>query len=328
MNNLRRKKLIVTSLIGVAIFVLGLVIGRYLARPANNLIPIRSPESGNFKFIKPLIGFDTVSKDGFTEFNGLKSDLEKYIANNKASGQAKDVGIYFRRLDDGHYFGINENMEFEPGSLLKVPIMIAYFKKTETDPDVLTKRIVYEPQNLLPSPLNKSSSTLVPDRAYTVEELLQIMITESDNGAKDMLVKNIGINYLEEVFYEIGFLSLDEASVITPRVYSFFFRRLHNSTYLSREFSEKTLRILSETNYTNGLAAGIPSNILISHKFGERGDYAEGILTGTELHDCGIVYYKSRYLLCVMTRGYDTPTLQGILKDISKTIFNYVKNNS
>jgi hypothetical protein len=68
----------------------------------------------------------------------------------------------------------------------------------------------------------------------------------------------------------------------------------------------------------------------VSHKFGVRNILADGAKptdepTARELHDCGIIYYPNNpYFLCVMTRGKDFPTLEGVIKDISKIAWDEV----
>jgi hypothetical protein len=102
--------------------------------------------------------------------------------------------------------------------------------------------------------------------------------------------------------------------------YGMFFRVLFNASYLSKDSSEKALKLLSESTFTKGLVAGIPSGVSISHKFGER------VMGDTrQLHDCGIVYLpKQPYLLCIMTRGKDFDQLAGVISEISKKVYDDV----
>ena len=110
--------------------------------------------------------------------------------------------------------------------------------------------------------------------------------------------------------------------MISPREYSRFFRTLYNGTYLSHDLSEQTLDLLSKTNFTQGLVAGIPKDIAVSHKFGEQTINIVNLNNQQvirELHDCGIVYLPNNpYLICIMTKGIDFINLQTVIKDISK----------
>jgi hypothetical protein len=77
--------------------------------------------------------------------------------------------------------------------------------------------------------------------------------------------------------------------------------------------------------YKDGLIAGVPSNITISHKFGERELTDEKGNVVNQLHDCGIVYYPEHpYLLCIMTRGKNIDNLSRSISAISKIVYQEV----
>jgi len=85
------------------------------------------------------------------------------------------------------------------------------------------------------------------------------------------------------------------------------------------------LEFLSQVEFKEGIVAGVPRDVVVSHKFGERGTADSNTL---QLHDCGIVYYPSNpYLLCVMTRGSDFEKLKEVIKTISATIYREIKKN-
>jgi beta-lactamase class A len=99
------------------------------------------------------------------------------------------------------------------------------------------------------------------------------MIIYSDNSATNLLFNNIDHNALKDVFSDLG-LKFDEQTAtsdfISPKQFSLFFRILFNASYLNRSYSESALELLSQTTFKDGLEAGVPKNIEISHKFGER----------------------------------------------------------
>ena len=101
---------------------------------------------------------------------------------------------------------------------------------------------------------------------------------------------------------------------MTVKEYASFFRILYNASYLNKEMSQKALDLLLRTDYKDGLIAGVPKNINVAHKFGERkmGEV-------DQLHDCGIVYAPQKpYLICVMTRGTDFQVQGRVIADISR----------
>jgi beta-lactamase class A len=94
---------------------------------------------------------------------------------------------------------------------------------------------------------------------------------------------------------------------------------LYYSTYLNKDYSEKALELLSNTEFTQGLVAPLPRSVTVAHKFGER-----ALPDGTnQLHDCGIVYYPGHpYLLCIMTKGPDFKDLTQAIQQISSKVYS------
>lgn len=205
--------------------------------------------------------------------------------------------------------------------------MIAYYKQAETDPAILSKEIEntkpYNPeeQNIIPT------NFLEMNKNYTVNQLIDQMIIYSDNIAYQDLLSNIDNSLVYKVYQDLG-VDISKAkedsagNILKVKDYASFFRILYNSSYLNRTMSEKALKLLSQTNYRNSLVAGIPENINVSHKFGER-RYIE---TGEhQLHDCGIVYVPNTpYLICIMTRGSNFNNLEKTISQISRTIYQEI----
>ena len=81
------------------------------------------------------------------------------------------------------------------------------------------------------------------------------------------------------------------------------------------------LGLLSQSTFQQGLVAGLPAGIVVAHKFGERG-YNNPTIPD-QLHDCGIVYTKKPYVICVMTQGTGYDAMAGIIAHISKMVYDY-----
>lgn len=277
-----------------------------------------------YKFISPLLECE-VTQD-MEELKPFKHKIEAVIDEKIRSKKASHISVYFRDLNNGPWFGINENEEFSPASLLKVPIMMAYLKMAETYPQILKKVIKYEggEEDLNRLEYFKPLKAIEIGNSYTIDELLYRIIAYSDNNANTLLLKNMDRNMYYQVYTDLGIEipGVRKAGDFLPvRLYASFFRILYNASYLNREMSEKALDYLSKADFKYGLVAGVPSNIVVAQKFGERGI----IMDVKELHDCGIVYYPGRpYLLCIMTRGDKFESLYGDIKDISYHIYREV----
>lgn len=278
--------------------------------------------SGGYEFINPLLGCR--GDDALKELKPFKNKVQDLINGIISKKDATDVSVYFRDMNNGPWFGINDTETFVPASLLKVPVMIAYLKKSETDASILNQVVSYDTEFDGNLQYYKPAQEVQVGEKHTVEDLIFRSIVYSDNVAVTLLTQNadkFGVS-IQSVYDDFGVnYVLDKSTNMTVKEYASFFRVLFNSSYLNRDLSDAALKLLSETKFKNGVAAGVPSGIKVANKFGEK-PY-EG--AGKQLHDCGIIYYpKHPYLLCVMSRGSDFPTLEKNIKDISAFIYNEI----
>ncbi len=285
-----------------------------------------------YTFISPLLECEASEDMVRTELSGFKTELQTKIAAVLRDDKDSEVSVYFRDLNNGPWYGIDENAAFTPASLLKVPLMIALFKQAETDSGFLSRTIVFSPELLagssVPAQTVEPAERLEPSVTYTLDELITRMIVYSDNEAMYILLKEIDEKIYDRVYSDLN-LRLPNLSVsenyMTVKDYASFFRILYNASYLNKDMSEKALKLLSNTAYTSGLVQGVPGNITVAHKFGERIYKDTG---GTQLHDCGVIYHPTvPYLLCVMTRGDAIDRESKIIAEISKFVYERVDSN-
>jgi len=320
------------KLLIVAIFSLGVAVGLFMHKinilKENNAVSLQIqrlyPSQKNL--VDPLLLVES-PQDGDVKLRGTKYAIEAYINQCKERGDASSVSVYLRHLNYGTWIGINEDENYAAASLIKVPLMIAYLRMAEKNPLVLKKEIKYDKEINIQLQQNiVSGDKLQLGAVYTVDELLSLMIINSDNTAKNLLLSNIDLKLVYNVYSDLKIPVPDFTEPeceVSAKDYATFFRVLYSCTYLSEDLSAKAIRLLSETEFKDGIVAGVPDNITVAHKFAERkyggDDYS---LKGSQLHDCGIVYYpKSPYLICVMTRGRDFNTLEGVIKKISKIVY-------
>lgn len=315
-------------LIGV-VFLAGFLIGEKASKTSSYQLENENSQlrnKGDFQFINPLLECEIFKKSGSVKYVNLENKIQEISEKMTDDSQSQHISIYFRDMNNGPWFGLNEEERFTPASLLKVPIMIAYFKKTEGDLDFLNHKVVFRSsggnmgfmQNIKPK------VHLEDNKEYTIDQIIENMIKYSDNDATNFLIENIDENYLRKIYEDLGIKnpSPDKTEdFMTVKEYAAFFRILYNASYLNKEMSEKALNLLSEIDFKDGLMAGISNDITISHKFGERKNG-----NSLQLHDCGIIYYPGRpYLLCVMARGYDFKKIEQNIAAISRTVFEEVK---
>ncbi len=287
-----------------------------------------SVRQSGYEYINPLLECETKTYGNNQKYIPFEKDLIKKIELIQKSHPDIHLSVYFRNLRNGPWFGINEDADFSPASLMKLPILIMYLKWAEYDPSVLKKILVPSSNNTMNQVFTPTNPVKVWSD-YSVEELLYHLIIHSDNVASNTLIENIPVDHQAKVFTDLNIpLPTDINYAISVKEYASFFRILYNASYLSREYSEVALNLLSQSIFTGWITGKIPDTIPVAHKFGEREMLDENGKTINQLHDCGIVYYEPYpYLVCIMSRGNtDMNTLSTILQDSSKTIYDEVSN--
>lgn len=256
----------------------------------------------------------------------FREELAKQVDGMVRSGRVGRMAVYFRDLNNGPWLGVNTDDEFYPASLLKVPVAMAVMRQAERDPRLLKKRMRYEAQRDLNAKLVMRPRQQVREgRSYTVEDLIELTLTASDNNALQLLTRAVDRAVLAETFRDLGvrYPSAEQADFMSVKDFATFFRILYNASYLDRPSSEHLLALLSRTEFSEGLRAGVPEEVVIAHKYGEQSLGPDGAVK--ELHDCGIVYYpNSPYLLCVMSTGSSYESDAAAIREISQFIFGVV----
>lgn len=326
----RRAGVLVRAAVLLSVFAAGMGAGYALKTGESGETgepPAREIRPGRVGFTNPLLDCEVGHYSPGRELPPFRRELAKLVSEIKERGEATEVAVYFRDLDNGPWFGVDERTSFTPGSLLKVPLMMACLLQAMHDPAFLEKEVLFQgfPDE---GGLNAfvADAPLVRGRTYTVDQLIEQVAIYSDNHATFLLHSLVDPNILERLYRDLGFdpgLAKDprKPAAISPRAYGSLFRVLYNASYLNREMSDKLLDYLSRAVYRKGLAAGVPPGTPISHKFGVNALPSSGGAT-VQLHDCGIVYSEHRpYFLCVMTRGSDEQLLAGVIARTSRLVW-------
>ncbi len=316
----------------ITILIVGIFIGIIYCRTEYKApIPVEVREnSKDYKYINPLL-FYRISKLFYEdEFSVLDSDLQNYIKKSTKENKAESISVYYRDMNSGHWTGVNEDFKYHPSSMLKVLGMMSYYRQSQDVEGLLSKKLFYKydkdyGQNYPPEKILSVGN-------YTFDELIKQMIIYSDNTVLSIFDKQDSENIFNKAYktFQLPLANnLDDVDgFMSPRSYSSLLRALYNSTYLSREMSEKALDLLTKTTFNKGIISGIPKDIVVAHKFGEHTyELEDNKVQDRELHDCGIVYYPQRpYLICIMTKGHDFKELESVISELSAIVYNYVNS--
>lgn len=268
--------------------------------------------SNNYNFLDPARKL-VDKKDLMINVQPLRDYL-----NNKYEADP-GISVYFEYLSTGANIAINKDADFFPASLLKVPVAIAAAKKIEKGDWKWDNKLV-----LMATDKDEKFGDLYKQPTgsiFTIDELVRRSLSDSDNTANLILLRNLELSEINDVYAHMGlegFLETDGS--ISAKKYSVILRTLYISSYLSDENSQKLLSYLAAKTFMEYLGSALPENIIFSHKI--------GIDTEKKIYlDSGIVYMPNRpYILVVMTKSKTEQQAKDIMKDISDKVFNYVKN--
>ncbi|WP_245620167.1 class A beta-lactamase [Phenylobacterium immobile] len=130
---------------------------------------------------------DTTSETPALEMTALNRAAED-ISRRVAPGV---LGAGLMNLENGQSWAFNGDRPFPMQSVFKLPLAAAVLAEIEAGRLTLDERLVVRPEDL--SPPYSPIADAWPGRAdYTVAEMLNAAVRDSDNTAADMLMRRIG----------------------------------------------------------------------------------------------------------------------------------------
>lgn len=112
-----------------------------------------------------------------------------------------DIAIYVKDLTSGARFAHNAETPMYLASTVKVPVLIAVYRAIARGTLSLDDEIVIAPEDV------RDGSPVLRGRGgnvFNVGQLVRVMMTRSDNGATDVLIRRVGIDAVEAALRETG----------------------------------------------------------------------------------------------------------------------------
>ncbi len=325
------KYIIISVILAAATFILGFYVSKVNSGAQNAYVaPVNgdSTEATQNNLINPSVTMN-IGKHFIINFKPLKDQL---TAIQKE--YAQKTYIYFDYLNNASWIGLNERDNFTAASTVKVPLAMVLMKAVEDGKLKLTDSYALDDLDL-----DKNFGDLYKvgaDQAFTIEELLKIMLEQSDNTAMHGIVNvfnKIGIDdplagVYDAMGWGIGTPNLlpdvgqtVDYGQINLKMLSNMFIALYNADYVNVEHSQQILNYLDNTPFNDKIEAGVPANISVAHKIGTSVD-------NETFADCGIIYAPSRnYLLCLASNGGNDNVASEFMAEISKAVYSYVMKN-
>ena len=236
-----------------------------------------------------------------TSFPGPLQTLQSSLVqlSNHAPGE---VGIAVQELSTGLSSSINASANMPAASTIKIPVMVEVFRRMELGDISLNGSV-----KLQQSDRDWGWGDLADARAgnsYTVDRLLRLMITESDNTATNMLIRLVGRQAVNTTMQRLGLHNTQLADYIRSdgdirSIRTSAADMAHLLTTMAHEklidawSSREMLAILAGQQHNGLIPAPLPQGLQIAHKTGTLHD---------TLNDVGIVFLNDDpYVIAVMT---------------------------
>jgi beta-lactamase class A len=233
------------------------------------------------------------------------SRLEARVAR-ELKGLNGVAGVVIKDLGGAGEIGINEDLRIPSASMVKIPVMMAYYYAAKEGKADLASKITVTNADKAPG-----SGTIkydIPGKEYPIEELIERMVTESDNTAANMLISHMGVAALNGYFSKMGLkdtnlsrkmmdFSRRKAGVenyTTASDIAGLLERLYRGKFLSAGISKRCMDVLSRQKMKDRIPKRLPGGVAVAHKTG---------LENGLCHDAGVVYTDNGdFLVCVLTR--------------------------
>ncbi|OGE85889.1 MAG: hypothetical protein A3J48_00950 [Candidatus Doudnabacteria bacterium RIFCSPHIGHO2_02_FULL_46_11] len=306
-NSEKLKKTIKALGLAVGILLIAVILLSIKFIPANQ--DSEANMENEYNFLNPARQFYN-HQNLIVNFQPLRDFLDQFEAD-------PNVSIYFEFLNTGASIAVHRDAEFYPASLLKVPVAMATAKKIERGEWRWDNKLV-----LMSADKDDRYGTLYREEigsTWTIEELIRRSLSDSDNTAHFILVRNLELEEINDVYDHMGLKDfLSTSGYLSAKRYSVIFRSLYNASYLASDVSQKLLTFLSQSDFNNYLQSGLPENITFSHKIGESSE-------PNVFLDSGIVFSAGRpYILTVIVQTRPKEKAEQIMKNISQEVYKYV----
>lgn len=253
----------------------------------------------------------------------LTQELMKLMENYKTVKPAVFVWDY----DTQNYVDINASEIYATASIIKIPVLIDVFKSIEAgqmsleDTMPLTEYYRTEGSGSLQFKAHNSE--------YTIDELANRMITESDNSATNMLMAKVGsmtdVNQairdwgLKDTYVQTWLPDLTGTNKTTARdMATMLYNIDENDKFLSPESRAKILNYMGHVHNNRLIHAGLGPGAVFLHKTGD---------IGKMLGDAGIVIAPNgkKYIVVILAnRPHNSIAGKEFIVKASEIIYNYM----
>ncbi len=241
---------------------------------------------------------------------GIQKKLRDLIAETARSVQGR-VGVKAIVLETGQSEALNGEQRFPMQSVYKLPIAMAVLDQVDRGKLKLDRKVRIESSDIvqISAALDRKSQ----GKEFTVAELLQYMVSNSDNTACDVLLRLIGgPKMVDQYLQNLGLkdivvantekeLAQDQAAqyhnYTTPDAIAVLLRAVQEGRGLSKSSQALLQRLMTQTSTGLKRIKGLlPPGIVVIHKTGTSST-VNGVTAAT--NDVGLVTLPNGHHLAI-----------------------------
>lgn len=245
-----------------------------------------------------------------------------------------DWGIWIEDLQTNETWTWNAEKSFYAASLIKVPIMMAVYREAHLGNLSLSEQLPLRAEDQVGG--SGVLQHLSPGLSLPIQDLVTLMIIQSDNTATNMLIDRVGHSAIRETMSQVGMknsrfhnklmiVPADPEGVnqVTAEDMASCYRLLAHGKAFSHHASSQMVQILKKQqirdtfpyllpNVHQAWVGGIPYYEL-AHKTG---------MIHEHLHDSGILYMGSRAMIMVaLSKGIAYHEAQRQMAEMALLVF-------
>lgn len=241
--------------------------------------------------------------------------------------------LFVWEYSTGNGFEINSDEIYPSASIIKIPIVFELMRQIDSsektsNPIKLTDKMVFNEdfRTTGSGNLQKTKEGI----SYTLDYLANIMISESDNSATNMLLyKTGGMNNFNRFTRNIGLKAtsmgqwlpdIEGYNKTTTREISNILYNIDNPAFINPKYKNIIKEYLGNTKNTHLLKEKLPEDVMVLHKTGD---------IGKMLGDSGIIYTQNgkKYIISIMVkRPHNDNSAKTLIQDASLLIYNDINS--
>lgn len=254
----------------------------------------------------------------------LVREIETLIKDSK-----ENVSILIKELNSKEeIYNFNSNKKIVSASTIKVPIMLAILDDVKNKNINLNDMILVTEDDIL----NDTEIFENGEKYYSIKELINWMIIESDNTATNVLLKHFGMEninnyivnvlkvkstYLQRFMLDINAIENGLNNYMSQKDMLDIFTLLFNKEILNDELCDIAINILYNQRCQDQIMRYIFEPIKFAHKTGSL-DYLN--------HDVGVMNINNKmvYIGISIYNSYNKKGNKKLIGNIGKKIYNYL----